>query len=79
MPRKTPASADAGASQSTKRRRLGERNAPISQVAFQKEQGEIDNTAYYDPDQAMEERRETRKSYRDLSKILVGELELHVA
>ena len=79
MPRKTPGSADVGSSQSSKRRKLGERNAPISQVAFQKELDEIENTAYYDPDQPMEERRITRKRYRDLSKNLAGELEYHIA
>ena len=74
MPRKLP-TAEAETPQSSKRRRLGERSVPISQVAFRKELDEIDNTEYYDPDQSMEQRRETRKEYRDTGKILIGEFE----
>ena len=70
-------SADAGTSHSSKKRRLGERNAPISQIAFRKELDEIDDTKYYDPDQPLEERQANRKGYRDSSKFLAGEFEYY--
>lgn len=70
----TPISAEPPSPRSSKRRRLGERDAPNpSQRAHQRELQETGNAQYYDPDQSMEERRAVRKEIRDLSKELNGE------
>ena len=57
-----------------KKRKLGERNPPnASQVAYQKQLAQAENTQYYDPNQSMEERRAVRKEYRELARDLTGE------
>lgn len=74
----TPTSAEPPSPRSSKRRRLGERDAPNpSQRAHERELQESGNAQYYDPDQSMEERRAVRKEIRDLSKELNGERLLH--
>lgn len=71
----TPTSAEPPSPRSSKRRRLGERDAPNpSQRAHERELQQTGNAQYYDPDQSMEERRAVRKEIRDLSKELNGEL-----
>ena len=57
----TPNSAEPEASRANKRRRLSERDAPNAP-----------DTALYDPDQNIDERRAIRKDYRDLSRELTG-------
>lgn len=58
---------------SSKRRRLGERDAPnASQTVHEKELAKVGNLQHYDPDQSMEERRAVRKTFRDLSRELAG-------
>ena len=69
----TPSSAEPGTPHANKRRRLTERDAPnASQMAYQRELREINDTTYYDPDQPMEERRAVRKGIRDLARGLTG-------
>lgn len=70
----TPTSAEPPSPRSSKRRRLGERDAPNqSQIAHETELQESGSAQFYDPDQSMEERRAVRKGIRDLSKELNGE------
>lgn len=70
----TPGSAEPTPAHSSKRRRLGERDASQSSAAeSQHEISGVEDTRYYDPDQPMEERRYIRRGYRDLVRELVGE------
>ena len=60
----TPSSLETSASNSNKRRKLGERGGyEPSQAAAR---------LFYDPEQPMDERRAVRKNYRDLSRELAG-------
>ena len=69
----TPSSANRDLSRSSKKRKLGERNAPnASQTAHERELAEVGDRRFYDPDQSMDERRAVRKDFRDLSRELTG-------
>lgn len=69
----TPSSANYDSARSSKKRKLGERNAPnASQTAYEKELAEVGDRRFYDPDQSMDERRAVRKDFRDLSRELTG-------
>jgi hypothetical protein len=64
-------------SHSNKRRRtgLGEHGAPQqtqSQTALEKRLAMVEDLRFYDPEQPMEERREVRKGYRDLTREMIG-------
>lgn len=67
----TPSSANYNSSRSSKKRKLGERNAPnASQTVHERELAEVGDRRFYDPDQSMDERRAVRKDFRDLSREL---------
>lgn len=69
----TPGSANYDSPRSSKKRKLGERNAPnASQTAHQRELAEVGDRRFYDPDQSMDERRAVRKDFRELSRELTG-------
>lgn len=69
-----PNSVEPSSSRASKRRRLSERDVPnASQVAHERELRESGNFQFYDPDQAMDERRAVRKGLRDLTNELTGE------
>ena len=71
----TPASEESTSARASKRRKLGERDAPNAiQAAHQKRLDEAGDPSVYDPDQTIEERRAIRKEYRDLSRELTGTL-----
>ena len=71
----TPVSAEPASPRASKRRRLGERDAPnASQVAHERELQDLGNAQFYDPDQSMDERRAVRKGIRELAKELNGGL-----
>ena len=74
----TPTSADPEAPSSNKKRRVGEHDAPnASQALHERKLAEAGDTAYYDPNQNMNERRAVRKDFRDLSKELTGRCSVH--
>ncbi|KAI9719586.1 MAG: hypothetical protein M1812_003357 [Candelaria pacifica] len=66
----TPVSDSANTPRTNKRRRLGEHAPLASQVAYEREMEEVADTAFYDPDQSMEQRRAIRKELRDLTRDL---------
>ena len=69
----TPSSANLDSPRSSKKRKLGERNAPnASQSAHERQLAEVGDRRFYDPDQSMDERRAVRKDFRDLSRELTG-------
>ena len=69
----TPSSANHDSPRSSKKRKIGERNAPnASQTAHERELAEVGDRRFYDPDQSMDERRAVRKDFRDLSRELTG-------
>lgn len=69
----TPSSANYDSPRFSKKRKLGERNAPnASQTAHERELAEVGDRRFYDPDQSMDERRAVRKDFRDLSRELTG-------
>lgn len=69
----TPTSAEPATPRTNKRRRLEDRDVPMSsQAVHQRELEEAADTQYYDPDQAPEERRAVRKALRDLTRDLNG-------
>ena len=69
----TPSFTNYQSPRSSKKRKLGERNAPnASQTAHERELAEVGDRRFYDPDQSMEERRALRKDLRDLSRELTG-------
>ena len=58
---------------SSKKRKLGERNATnASQTAHERELAGVGDRRFYDPDQSMDERRAVRKDLRDLTRALTG-------
>ena len=58
---------------SSKKRKLGERNATnASQTAHERQLAGVGDRRFYDPDQSMDERRAVRKDLRDLSRELTG-------
>ena len=66
-------SADIGSERASKRRRLVDHDAPHannSQATHARMLEKLNHKDFYDPDQSIEERREIRKDYRDLSKDL---------
>ena len=68
-----PLPTDLNSERASKRRRLADRDAPItnpSQAAHARLLENLGHKDYYDPDQSIEERREIRKDYRDLTKDL---------
>lgn len=71
--RSTPLSTELDSERASKRRRLADRDAPttnLSQAAHARILENLDHKDFYDPDQSIEERREIRKDYRDLTKDL---------
>ena len=69
----TPNSPNHDLPRSSKKRKLGERNAPnASQTAHERELAEVGDRRFYDPDQSMDERRAVRKDFRNLSRELTG-------
>ena len=74
-PPQTPAS-DRATPLTGRKRKFGERfDAPnATQVAHRHKLENVGNSQYYDPEQAMDERRKVRKDYRDLSRELTGML-----
>jgi len=69
----TPTSAEDSTPRTNKRRRLEDRNAPLtSQDVHERELEEVVDTNFYDPDQDMQERRVVRKGLRDLTRDLNG-------
>lgn len=69
----TSSSANHDSPRSSKKRKLGERNAPnASQTAHERELAKVGDRRFYDPDQSMDERRAVRKDFRDLSRELTG-------
>ena len=69
----TPTSVEPATPRTNKRRRLEDRDVPMSsQAVHQRELEEAADTQYYDPDQAPEERRAVRKALRDLTRDLNG-------
>ena len=69
----TPSSANFDSPRSSKKRKLGERNAPnASQSAHERQLAKVGDRRFYDPDQSMDERRAVRKDFRDLSRELTG-------
>lgn len=67
----TPGSANYDSPRASRKRKLGERNAPnASQTAHERELAEAGDRRFYDPDQSMDERRAVRKDFRDLSREL---------
>lgn len=74
----TTGSEEPTSGRASKRRRLGERDAPNeTQAAHQKRLDEAGDRSVYDPDQTIEERRAIRKEYRDLSRELTGAFLVH--
>lgn len=66
---------DQDATQSSKRRRLSERNTlNASQATHARQLDEVTEKEFYDPEQEIGERRAVRKEFRDLSKELTGRL-----
>ena len=58
---------------SSKKRKLGERDATnASQTAHERQLAGVGDRRFYDPDQSMDERRAVRKDFRDLSRELTG-------
>lgn len=69
----TPSSASHDSPRSSKKRKLGDRNATnASQTAHERELAEVGDRRFYDPEQSMDERRAVRKDFRDLSRELTG-------
>ena len=69
----TSSSANHDLPRSSKKRKIGERNAPnASQTAHERELAEVGDRRFYDPDQSMDERRAVRKDFRDLSREFTG-------
>lgn len=69
----TSSSANYDSPRSSKKRKLGERNAAnASQTAHERELAGVGDRRFYDPDQSMDERRAVRKDFRDLSRELTG-------
>ena len=69
----TPSLANYDSPPSSKKRKLGARNAlNASQTAHERELAEVGDRRFYDPDQSMDERRAVRKDFRDLSRELTG-------
>ncbi|KAI9812759.1 MAG: nuclear protein [Pycnora praestabilis] len=67
----TPESEAVATPRTTKRRKLGDRDAPqASQVAHARVVQESADTQFYDPDQDVDERRAVRKGLRDLTRDL---------
>lgn len=56
---------------SSRKRKLGERNAAnASQTAYERQLAEVGDRRFYDPEQSMDERRAVRRDFRDLSREL---------
>lgn len=75
----SPSSADLETPRSTKRRKLGERDAPnASQTVHERKLAETGDKRFYDPDQSIDERRAVRKDFRHLSRELTGTPPIHL-
>ena len=69
----TASSANYDLPRCSRKRKLGERNAPnASQTTHERELADVGDRRFYDPDQSMDERRAVRKDFRDLSRELTG-------
>ena len=72
-PPQTPAS-ERTTPLASRKRKLGEREIArnATQVAHREKLDNVGDTLYYNPEQDMDERRQVRKDYRDLSRELTG-------